>query len=81
MTKKNQSEAWKLRFINVATTAANPEIWYYTRMCLDDAVTCFNDLGLQGYQIIIKDAVWREKVGKTMRKGKSPGSYYRIVRL
>ena len=81
MADKKTKEAWKARFISVVTSVSNPDNWNYTRMPLNDAVTCFNDLGLLGYQIVAKDAVYREKVGKTMRKGKAPGCYFRIVRL
>jgi len=73
-------EAWKARFIKVVTSTSNPDAWNYTRMRLDDAVTCFNALGLSDYQLIVKDAVARDKVGKTMRVKKVPGCYFRVER-
>ena len=81
MAKKDPSVKWMARFTNVAMTATNSGEWHYTRLTLESAVTCFNDLGLQGYQLVAKEAIWREQVGRYVKTGKHPGIYFRVVRL
>ena len=80
MAKRHPSVIWTERFNRVAMTASNPDEWHYTRLSLKCAVTAFNELGLLGYQLDIKAAVWRENVGKYEKKGKCPGCYFRVVR-
>lgn len=81
MAKKDLSGKWRSRFERVAMNATNPEEWHYSRLSLESAVTAFNELGLLGYQIVAEEAVYREDMGKYVKKCKAPGIYFRIVRM
>ena len=69
------------RFLRVVTSVADGDKWHYSRMSLELAQKRFNELGLVGYQLIVKAAVSRDKVGLGMRTNKQPGIYFRVERV
>ena len=80
MKKRDLRGEWTSRFIHVAMNATSSETWCYTRLSLEEAMKAFKGLSLIWYKLETKEAVYRERVGKGMKKGKCPGVYFRVVR-